>query len=93
MPSIYVAQLVFDEVNVAKLWSHGVTIREALEVVGGTPKAFRNHSRGAPWILIGHTASGRLPTFPLDPGSEEGSWRPRTGYDSSKKESRRYTSE
>ena len=59
----------------------------------GTPKALRNHSRGAPWILIGPTVKGRLITIPLDETDETGLWRPRTAYDSSNKERRRYSKE
>lgn len=94
MPYLYLLSLVFDETNRAKMLSHGVTMREALEVMEGDPKAFRNHSEGgAPWILIGSTIRGRLLTLPLDPTGEQGVWRPRTGYDSSIKEQRRYGAE
>jgi len=71
-----------------------VTLRELYEVLDDDPKAMRNHSKGAaPWIVMGLTLRGRLLTLPLDPTAEEGAWRPRTGYDSSSKEKRRYASE
>jgi hypothetical protein len=93
MPSIYVEQLLFDVRNLAKLAAHAVKMREAFEVVDGEPKAFRNHSHGALWILVGPTKTGRYLTLPLDPTEVDGVWRPRTGYDSSAKELRRYDSE
>jgi hypothetical protein len=94
MPSIYIETLVIDETNMKKLEEHQVTVRELLEVVAGDSKAMRNHSPGgAPWILIGPTLRGRILTVPIDPTAEEGAWRPRTGYDSSRKEQRRYASE
>lgn len=77
----------------AKMAEHSVTIREVFEVLEGSPKGFRNHSEGAPWVLIGTTLSGRMITLPIDPSDEPGMWRPRTGYDSSNKELRRYEKE
>jgi uncharacterized DUF497 family protein len=93
VPRLYVESFVFDETNRPKLKIHGVTIREIYEVLDDDPKPMRNHSVGAPWILIGLTVAGRFLTLPLDSTGEEGVWRPRTGYDSSKKERRRYDSE
>ena len=94
MPSLYIVSLVFDETNRPKIRGHGVSIREIYEVIDGDPKALRNHSPGgAPWIVIGLTVARRLLTLPVDPTAEEGVWRPRTAYDSSEKEQRRYEAE
>lgn len=92
MPILDVFGFHIDEGNQAKMADHNVTVREALEVLEGKPKGFRNHSQGAPWVLIGPAGSGRMITLPIDP-TEAGIWRPRTGYDSSKKELRRYEKE
>ena len=93
MPTIEVEGFYFNEGNEAKLASHGVSIHEAYQVLWTRPRALRNHSDGAPWVLIGPTASGRMITLPIDPTDEPGIWRPRTGYDSSRKERRRYARE
>ncbi len=93
MPTIELEGLYFDERNEAKLAAHSVTIREAYQVLERAPRALRNHSEGAPWVIIGPTASDRMITLPIDPTDEPGIWRPRTGYDSSRKESRRYARE
>ncbi len=93
MPTIEVEGFYFDERNAVKLASHDVTVREAYQVLWSKPRAFRNHSRGAPWIIIGPTASGRMITLPIDPTDEPGIWKPRTAYDSSRKERRRYARE
>jgi len=77
----------------SKMAEHNVTVREAFEVLEGNTKGFRNHSQGAPWVLIGATLSGRMITLPIDPSEEPGIWRPRTEYDSSNKELRRYEKE
>jgi hypothetical protein len=93
VPTLDVDGFLFDDRNIAKLAEHEVTIREAFEVLEGNPKGFRNHSEGAPWVLVGATLSGRMITLPIDPSDEPGMWRPRTGYDSSNKELRRYEKE
>lgn len=93
MPTIEVEGLHFDERNEGKLTAHGVSIREAYQVLEGAPRALRNHSEGAPWVIIGPTANGRMITLPIDPTDEPGIWRPRTASDSSRKESRRYAKE
>ena len=93
MPTIEVEALHFDERNEAKLAAHGVSIREAFQVLEGVPRALRNHGEGAPWVIIGPTATGRMITLPIDPTDEPGIWRPRTTYDSSRTESRRYAKE
>ncbi len=93
MPSLDVSGLLFDDENLPKLAQHQVTIKEAYQVLWTEPKGFRNHSEGAPWILIGPTYSGRMITLPIDPTRTPGIWRPRTAYESSAKEMRRYAKE
>jgi hypothetical protein len=93
VPSLEVSGFQIDDRNTPKLRRHEVSVREAYEVLWECPRAFRNHSRGAPWILVGPTFGGRMITLPLDPTDERGIWRPRTGYDSSAKEKRRYARE
>jgi hypothetical protein len=93
VPTLDVFGFLFDGRNITKMAEHEVTIQEAFEVLEGNPKGFRNHSGGAPWVLVGATLSGRMITLPIDPSDEPGMWRPRTGYDSSNKELRRYEKE
>lgn len=91
MPRIRVEGLAFDDRNRAKLLAHRVTIREAYEMLWTSPKAFKNPSQGgAPYVLIGPTESGRMITLPIDATEEPEIWRPRTGYPSSPRETRRY---
>jgi len=81
----------FDERNSAKLRLHRVSISEALEVLWNSPKAFRNPSQeGAPYVVIGPTHSGRMVTLPIDATDDPEIWRPRTGYPSSQRETKRY---
>jgi uncharacterized DUF497 family protein len=88
---ITVDGFAFDERNTQKLREHRVSIREALEVLWNSPRAFRNPSQGgAPYVVIGPTHSGRMVTLPIDATEEPAIWRPRTGYPSSAREIRRY---
>lgn len=88
-----VLDLFIDEANELKLASHGVSVREALQVLSGAYRVMRNESEargGAPFVLIGPTKGGRFLTMPIDPSFEETVWRPRTAYDSRPREIARY---
>jgi hypothetical protein len=86
-----VLALAFDDRNLAKLAAHGLTMRDALDVLDEDPRLMLNKSpEGAPYVLIGPTAVGRMVTLPIDPTNEPGVWRPRTGYASSDAEAIRY---
>lgn len=88
---IDVLDLLFDDRNLAKLGSHGLTLRDALEVLEEDPRLMRGSSpENAPYVLIGPNAVGTVITLPIDPTHEPGVWRPRTGYPSSQAEIARY---
>ena len=88
---VEVTDLKFDDANTDKLHSHGVTVREARQVLLNAPRFLRNRSEGgAPFVLIGPTFGGRFITLPIDPTDERGVWRPRTGYPSRANERARY---
>lgn len=71
--------------------AHGVSIRRALDVVDGAPRAIRNNAAtGAGVLLVGPDASGEFVTMPLDPTGEHGVWRPRTAYPSKPRDVDRY---
>jgi hypothetical protein len=79
-----VDDLLFDDRNLAKMGMHGISLRDALEVLDENPRLMINRSPGgAPYVLIGPNFLGRIITLPIDPTTEEGVWRPRTGYPSS----------
>jgi hypothetical protein len=82
--------LLIDEVNEAKMSRNKVTVTEAVEVIAGARyKLFRNPrsaDAGAPLIVVGPTAGGRFITMPIDPTYTDGLYRPRTAYDSGKRQ-------
>lgn len=86
-----ILDLEFDEANESKLAKHGITVREAIQVLDDKFKAFRNRkSRAGEYLLVGRTHGGRLLTMPIVSTSVEGRWRPVTGWDSSNAEKTRY---
>lgn len=88
---IDVYDLLFDDRNLAKMALHGVSIRDALEVLDENPRLMINRSaEGARYVLIGPNYVGTIITLPIDPTTERGVWRPRTGYPSSQSEIARY---
>ena len=70
---------------------HGISIRQALEVVDEQPRLLRNDAPdGARLLLVGPDKSGTFVTMPIDPTDEFGTWRPRTAYPSKLSEEARY---
>ena len=88
---IDVWDLLIDDANRDKLHSHGVSVRQALEVVDENPRLLTNATRtGAPFLLVGPDRHGTFITLPIDPTGEYGTWRPRTGYPSKPNDVGRY---
>lgn len=83
--------LLFDDANTAKMQAHGVSVRQANEVLVGDPRILRNHAAdGATLMVVGTDARGRFVTMPIDPTAEHGLWRPRTAYPSKPSDVARY---
>jgi hypothetical protein len=81
---IDVYDLLFDDRNLAKLAQHGLSLRDAREVLDENPRLMVNRSPdGAPYVLIGPNTFGTIITLPIDPTADRVVWRPRTGYPSS----------
>jgi hypothetical protein len=83
--------LLLDDANTAKVQAHGVSVRQANEVLVGDPRILRNHAAGnAALMVVGRDARGRFVTMPIDPTAEHGLWRPRTAYPSKPSDVARY---
>lgn len=83
--------LLFDDRNREKMHGHGISVRQALEVVDECPRLLRNDAPdGAPFLLVGPDKSGTFVTMPIDPTNEYGTWRPRTAYPSKLSDEARY---
>lgn len=81
----HVATLVFDEHNLREMARHGVSDREAAQLVWNRHVVAAN-PRGEPSsvLLIGVTNGGRCLTVPLAPTRDPTTWRPATGFDASR---------
>jgi hypothetical protein len=83
--------LAFDEANIAEMHRHGVSPRQAFEVLEGEPEVLSNYARGgAPKLLVGPDNGGTFVTLPIDPTTEYAAWRPRTAYRSKSRDIARY---
>jgi hypothetical protein len=78
-PDVY--DLAFDDVNMDKLASHGVTPVRALEILENNHTVARNRKTGsAPWLLVGLDYQGQCIAMPIMPTHDPGLWRPITGW-------------
>ncbi len=72
--------LVIDDANIEEMAHHGVTMRNAFEVIEDDPRRIPNTSPdGAPLLIVGMSNRG-LVTIPLDAAFQHGDWRARTAY-------------
>ena len=80
-----VAELIFDEHNVAEMARHGVT-RWEVDDLPWNRQIVTQNSRGEAGgiLLIGETDGGRLLTVPLAPTDDPTTWRPATAFDASR---------
>lgn len=87
---IDIHELLIDDDNTDKMHAHGVSVAIAFELLDGLPRALPNHVEGgAPYLLVGPTSMGFV-SLPMDPTSEYGLYRPRTGYPSKLADVRAY---
>lgn len=88
---IDVWDLLIDDTNADKMHEHGVSVRQAFQVVDERPRVLRNDAEdGAAFLLVGPDKSGTFVTLPIDPTPEYGTWRPRTGYPAKPSDVERY---
>jgi len=85
VPRHVVAELIFDEHNVAEMARHGVTRRD-VDQLSWNRSIIAENPRGETGsvLLIGETNGGRLLTVPLAPTDDPTTWRPATAYDASR---------
>ena len=76
-----VYDLVFDDENEEKLWSHGLVPSDLLEVLEG-PHVVRKNRRDRRGLLLvgGSDSRGRCIIFPVEPTHLPTMWRPITGW-------------
>lgn len=82
MSTPLVLGLQFDDVNIEKMAEHGITPRQALQVLDNNPWIGPNRrGRRAALVLVGLDDGGECITIPIEPtpGGDD-VWRPVTAY-------------
>ena len=91
--AVLIAVLLFSQVAVVKLASHGITPEEVRQVNEGDRIVIRNprpRVEGSV-LMIGPTHGGRILTVVLNPESlDAGAWHVRTAWQASVAQTRRY---
>ncbi len=94
MPKLYIEDLLIDELNEAKMSSHGVTVTEVLSVldlddyeVFANPSPDPDSSR---WVIVGPSIVRDFVTIPIDATPIDGVYRPRTAFTSSRRQVEAY---
>lgn len=94
MPRIYIDDLAMNDVNEAKMNSHGVGFDEVLSVLEmDRYEVFANPSKdpdAAPLVIVGPSEVRPFLTIPIDATDLDGVYRPRTAYPSGREQINRY---
>ena len=81
MSSLAVHTFVFDDENMEKFASHGLTERQVDQILDGQFVHYRNRRRRrAERLLIGRDYGGQCIVVPIEPTREQGVWRPVTAW-------------
>ena len=81
MARITVTRFRYRERAAAKMWRHGVAIRQLDDILANRHVIVRNRSqRAAPYVLIGRDDQGRCLTIPIVPTEDPFIWRPVTAW-------------
>lgn len=76
-----ILDLAFDAENLDEMAAHGVTARQALQVLENGPRVGRNRkARRATHILIGTDDGGACIAIPIEPTRDPDVWRPITAW-------------
>ena len=81
MSSLVVHTFAFDDENIEKFASHGLTERQVDQVLDSPFVHYRNRShRRADRLLIGRDHGGQCIVLPIEPTRISGVWRPVTAW-------------
>jgi hypothetical protein len=73
--------LDFDQENIDHLARHGVTMKDAFEVLYNAPRFFLNQpNRTGTHVMVGPDLEGRFFLISIEPTQREGVWRPVTAW-------------
>lgn len=76
-----IADFMFDDENIDKMWEHGVRPRQVRQVLDNRPAvAVNRKGRRGLWMVIGRDNGGACITIPVEPTSDPTVWRPITAF-------------
>jgi hypothetical protein len=76
-----VLDFAIDDENVDKMWEHGITPSQVLQVLGNRPLTVVNRKeRRGLYLLIGRDDGGRCIAVPVEPTHDPEVWRPITAW-------------
>lgn len=78
---VVVAAFQFDDVNIDKLWEHGIVPRQVDDILDSKFVVVPNRTaRRARYLLIGRDRSGQCIAVPIEPSYDPVVWRPITAW-------------
>lgn len=76
-----VADFVFDDENVDKMWEHGIRQEQVRQVLDNRPAIVVNRKgRRGLYMIIGRDNGGACITVPIEPTADVLVWRPITAW-------------
>lgn len=79
--SVQILEFQFDDVNVEKLWTHGLRPDDLVAMLEGSIAIARNRkNRRATHLVVGRDAQGRCIAAPIEPTHNPTHWRPVTAW-------------
>lgn len=77
----WILDFLFDDENIEEMARHGVTPRQALQVLDNGPRMGRNRrDRRATHLVIGVDDGGACIAIPVEPTHDRTLWRPVTAW-------------
>jgi hypothetical protein len=76
-----VEAFLFDDDNEEKLWQHGLTPGQVMQILEWPHRIKRNRkNRRASHLVVGHDDQGRCIAVPIEPTHDRMIWRPVTAW-------------
>jgi len=89
--SPWIYDLAFDDENEGKLATRGISPEDVLDILSQPHVLVRNkRRRRGLYKMIGKDSSGRMLTIIIEPTTIKSTWRPVTGWESSRAEIRQF---
>ncbi len=76
-----IADLALDDENVDKMWVHGISPEQVVEMVYNKPRvAVNRKGQRGDYLVVGRDNEGACIAMPIERTSEETTWRPVTAW-------------